>query len=316
MVDVTTSTRTIAVTGASGLIGRHLCESFRRGGWRVRALMRDPSTYPFGERGIDRFLLRLPDAIDPESLAGVDVLVHAAYSTRGERGGEEAARRANEDGSLRLFDAARRRGSARIIFVSSLSARADAVSYYGRSKLRIEGELDAAKDLVLRPGLVLASDGGLAQRLWAFIARMHWAPVFAGGRQMVQPVHIDDLCDAFARAIDRNLTGAINVADPAGLPMRELLDAMARATRTRCLFVPLPAAPVAWALRAAESAGWRLPVSADSLLGLARMRPVDTRGDLAVLGIRLRSTLESIAQLALLMPFSRAAVPAPTARGG
>ena len=299
---MTGTARTVAITGASGLIGRHLCDHFRRSGWTVRALMRDPSTYPFAERGIDRFLLRLPDMIDAASLRGADVVVHAAYSTRGDRRGTE--RRVNEDGARRLFDAIRQT-PAKTIFVSSLSAHEGAVSYYGRSKRAVEGLLDPSRDLIIRAGLVLAADGGMAQRLWSFLMRAHVAPVFGGGRQIVQTVHIEDLCIAFARAIELDLTASVAVADPEGIRMRQLLTAMARASRTWCAFVPMPAFLVAPLLRLSESLGLRFPVSADSLHGLMAMRRVDTQADLQKLGVRLRGPEESIARLAPAMVSAR-----------
>src|SRR6185436_7196060 len=188
--------RTIAITGASGVVGRHLCMHFLRAGWRVRALVRNASAPAFDSR-VETFAIDLPETIDTRAFDGADAVVHAAYATRG--GAAEAVRRTNELGTARVIDAARAARVRRFIFVSTLAARADADSYYGRSKKRLEDQLDAARDLAIRPGLVLAADGGLAQRLWSTMRTLHVAPLIAGGRQIVQTVHIDDLCAAFQR---------------------------------------------------------------------------------------------------------------------
>src|SRR4051812_3440626 len=226
--------RTIALTGASGTIGRHLCQHFLRAGWNVRALVRN-LTAPSPDSRIERFRIDLPAAIDVRAFQAADVVIHAAYATRGGR--HDDVRRTNEEGTMRVVDAARAAGVHRLIFVSSLAARTDARSYYGRSKKELEERLDAARDLVIRPGLVLAADGGLAHRLWSSIATLHIAPLFGGGRQIVQTVHIDDLCAAFQRAIERDMTGALAVAEPDGIPMRDLLAALAGAAHARYLAI-------------------------------------------------------------------------------
>src|SRR5947199_10708936 len=40
-------------------------------------------------------------------------------------------------------------------------------------------------------------------------------PLFGGGRQPLQTVHLDDLCEVVARALERELTGASHVAETA-----------------------------------------------------------------------------------------------------
>jgi len=300
-----TTPHTIAITGASGLVGRHLCNYFRRGGWTVRALMRNPDAYPFSEADIERYPMRLPDEIDERALADASVLVHSAWSTRGERGGTRTARRVNEEGTRRLLEAARRLGVPRVIFVSSFSAITGASSYYARSKAAVEEMLDPNRDLVIRPGLVLAADGGMGTRLWEFLARRRIAPLFDGGRQIVQTLHVDDLCNAFNRAISLDLRGSVNVAEPVGLPMRELMALMAREVHVTYREIAVPASLVSSALRVLESIGVPLPVSADSILGLVALRPVPTEADLLRLDIEVHDAHETIALLAPMLPFAR-----------
>jgi len=290
------SSRLVAVTGAAGVVGRHLCEHLRRRGWRVRALVRNVDVYPWAEQGIERVRLDLPGAVDASLLDGVDTLIHAAYATRSVDAQE--AERVNEAGTARLLDAARARAVRRFVFVSSLSARADAPSYYGRSKHAIESRLDAARDLVVRPGLVLAADGGLAQRMWRAVARLPVVPLFDGGRTEVQTIHVDDLAEGFARAIERDLTGTLCLAEPEGRSMRELLSTFAVAAGTRPRLVAVPAQPALWALRALEALGIRLGASSENLRGLLALRHADTAGDLRRLDLRVRPARESISALA------------------
>jgi len=282
--------RVAAVTGAAGFIGQALCRTLAQRGLRVRALVRDPGAV---EAGADRARCVLPDGIDAATLAGVDVLVHAAWATR--ETDPARARRVNEDGTARLLGIARDAGVPSCVFVSSIAARADAPSYYGRSKFAAERFFDGARDLVVRPGLVLGAAGqGLFQQLLGAAERLHVVPLFAGGRQPLQTVHVDDLCAAVAAALERGITGTVAVAEPEPIAMRDFLRAMVRLRGIRCLFVPLPFAPMLAALRVAERAGVTLPLRSESLLGLAGMQRVAVEADLARLGVAVRPALESL----------------------
>ena len=282
-------TGSMAVTGASGMLGRHFCAFFHAKGWEVRALVRDPAACPLNLEGLRIHRFELPDRIEEQSLAGVRVLVHCAATTRSEE--IAAARRVDEEGAHRLLAVARAAGVERVVFPSSTSARADAPSNYGRSKHAIEGMLDPERDLSFRLGLVLSKGGGgLFQRLVEGIARTRLVPVFGGGRQRVQPIHVEDVCRALESALAKNLTGTLVVADPEGIPFRRLLREIARRLDRRVALVPVPYAPVLWLLRRIESLHIPFPVTSENLQGLQAHRFVPSAADLARLGLRVRST--------------------------
>lgn len=290
---------TLAVTGADGLVGSHFCRHFARRGWSVRALVRDPARpppLPAAGAPVPRFLCSLPEGIDAAGLTGVDVLVHCAYATRARD--LAAARQINVDGTRALLAQARAARVGRFVFVSSLSARADARSYYGRSKHELEQALDAKRDLILRPGLVLAAEGaGLFQRLRAEVARSRFVPVFTGDEAILQTVHADDLCSALERALDLGIAGALNVAEPDGWPFVRFLRELAARLGRPITPVRLPAGPSLWTLRILEALRMRLPVTSENLLGLFCMRHRPTAVDLDRLGLRLRTAAQSLDEL-------------------
>src|SRR5439155_417350 len=82
------------------------------------------------------------------------------------------------------------------------------------------------------------------------------------------------LLEAFARALERQLTGAVTVAEPAPLSLAAFLRAMVARLGVRCLFLPLPLAPVLAALRATEKLRVPLPVRSESLLAIKGLRQV------------------------------------------
>jgi nucleoside-diphosphate-sugar epimerase len=291
----TASERAVAVTGAAGFLGRALCRHLVRSGFDVRALLREPRT--FDEPGVAAAgRCNLPGELDEALLDGAASVVHCAWATRTTDLAQ--ARRTNEEGTRLLLNAARTRGVSRVVFVSSIAARTDAPSYYGRSKHRAEGLLDPARDLVVRPGLILGREGrGLFQQLLGSMRRLRVVPVFSGGRQPLQTVHVDDVCEAMRRGLERRLTGAVNVAEPEPVPMATFLHLMADRLGIGCVFVPVPFAPVLAALRALEALRVPVPLRSESLLGLQGMRRVEVRADLDRLGMTVRPAADSLADL-------------------
>jgi NADH dehydrogenase len=283
--------KAVAVTGASGFIGGALCRTLVARGWEVRALVRDPERFA-GAPGARPVRCDLPDAIDEAGLAGAAAVVHCAYATR--ETDFERARRVNEDGTRLLLERSRRAG-ARMVFVSTVAAAADAPSYYARSKHALEALLDPARDAIVRPGLVIGAGGhGLFQLLLDNMRRLHVVPLFGGGRQPLQTVHVDDLCEAIAGVLERDLRGAFNVAEPDPPTLGEFLRTMAERLGIRCVFVPLPFAPVLAGVRAMETMRVPFPLRSESLLGLQGLRQVPVADDLRRLGLRVRPAAESL----------------------
>lgn len=284
--------RVVAVTGANGLLGRHLVERLAGAGWTVRALVRDPGSY-VGPAGVVVARCDLPDALDESALAGADVLLHAAWATK--ETDLARARRVNEDGMRRLFDAARRHGVGRVVFVSTVAASATAPNYYARSKHAGETLLDPSRDLVIRPGLILSREGqGLFQQMRGLMERLHVVPLFGGGHQPLQTVHIDDLCEAIGRALDRGFTGTLNVAEPASPTFQAFLRMVAKRLGIRVVFVPLPFAPALAGVRALEAMHLPFPLRSETLLGMKGLQQVAVRDDLRRLGMQARSAEESL----------------------
>ncbi|MEE4121044.1 MAG: NAD(P)-dependent oxidoreductase [Paracoccaceae bacterium] len=109
----------VGVTGATGAVGHWIAAGLLAAGHEVVALGRRPSRH--AAASFRPFELGGP-APDP---SGLDALVHAAFSHvpgryRGGEGDDPGGfARLNRDGSVRLFEAARAAGVARVVFLSS-----------------------------------------------------------------------------------------------------------------------------------------------------------------------------------------------------
>jgi uncharacterized protein len=221
---------TVAITGASGLVGSALAALLTTGGHRVVRLVRhDPS-------GQDERRWR-PEDPAPDLLSGVDAVVHLAGASVAGRF-TEGHRRAVRDSRLgptrRLAELLARSGDRPGVFVS-----ASAIGFYGADRGDDELTEDSERgdgflaDVVagwedateparqagvrvvrMRTGLVQTPSGG--------VLRLQW-PLFAAGlggrlgdgRQWQSWIGIDDLVDAYHRAIvDDRLSGPVNAVAP------------------------------------------------------------------------------------------------------
>lgn len=287
--------KAVAVTGATGLLGKALCMHLAAEGWQVRAMARRGDDDLAALENVNQYHCDLPHEIDPAATQGAHALIHCAYMTRFTT--MEEARAVNEQGAAELLSLARAAG-ARFIFVSSNSARAEAHSYYARSKYAVEQTLDLGRDAVVRPGLILSDQGGLALRIAKLVKRLPLLPSFGSSGRKIQPVHIDDLCQAFSRMLEQDYHGLVTIADEDGVTMGELLKLMARALGVKRVIIPLPAAPFVVLLRMLEALGIKLPVSSENLKGLIGLKQQESTSRAGDLGLRIRGAAQSFGDLA------------------
>ena len=286
--------KTVVITGAAGFVGSELCSRFAENGWNVRAGVRRPQLFSRRDERVSPFQCDLPFLLEVDAFRQADVLIHAAYSMRA--CDQEKARETNFEGTEAVLEAAREAGVRKRVFISSCSAHDAALSFYGRSKFALEKRFEGSRDLILRPGLVLG-DGGLFERMKESLQKSALVPLFDGGHQVLQTVHIDDLTEAVLRAIEGKKTGRLVIAETGGIEMRLFLEVMARLLRLKRRFLSVPTAPSLPILRLAEKLGTRLPVGSENLLGLRGMIHQPSRETQQLLDLRFRPARESLRQL-------------------
>lgn len=252
----------ILITGANGFIGEQLCKTLTDSNHTVIRLVRHPKT----AHDI-AFDLKNP-AIPNDALSGADMLVHLAYTTRFRT--QKEARRVNIGGSLWLFEMCKQRNIP-VLFLSSLAAHEDALSFYGRSKFFLEGELDEARDIIIRPGLVVGK-GGVFERMLGMLKTIKGAPVFWGGKQPLQTVYIDDLIHQIVFAITNKLSGIFVVAEEKPHTMLDFYHMLFAHLKQRPMMLALPGTFMLYAAKFWESLGVTLPISSENLLGLKAMK--------------------------------------------
>lgn len=248
----------IAVTGATGLVGRFLTAGLTAAGHRVDPL---PGW-------------RLGDAAP---LEGCEMLVHAAFShVPGRyRGGEgddpEGFVAVNRDASLRLFDEARAQGVGQVVFLSSRAVydalpdgtplpdgtEAAPASLYGRVKAETEAGLSAMSAPGFRTANLRATGiyGPGPQHKW----RALFADYLSGrpiAPRVATELHGADLAAAVLLLAGQE--GVFNASDLT-LDRRDLLAEVARLTGCPHPLPPRPDASAVSVMSCENLAalGWR-----------------------------------------------------------
>jgi uncharacterized protein YbjT (DUF2867 family) len=146
-----------------------------------------------------------------------------------------------------LFAACAESGVQRIVHLSALGIESGIDVPYFTTRKIAESALFASppnvRYLCLRPSVIYGEDGASAQ-MFRQMARLPLQVLPMGGTQNLQPVHIDDLCDAVALWLgDSKATSQIVEAVGAeATTMRGMLDSYREQLRHRpALHMPMPA---------------------------------------------------------------------------
>ena len=218
--------RIIAVTGATGFIGRSLVLKLLADGRRVRAIVRDATratvVFPPTVEKVDR------DLADEEglttALAGVQTIVHLVGIIKG-RAADFAA--VHRDLTARLLRAARRAGSVDLfVYISAQGANAESKNHYLRTKAEAEAVVRDAgiPFLILRPTVVLGKGDGFITPLVRVLRQAPVVPIIGSGLYPLRPVAVQDLTSLIARAVTKNVRDQLfTVAGPEEVTYAELV---------------------------------------------------------------------------------------------
>ncbi len=117
---------TVAVTGAAGFLGSHICRALLQCGYAVRAVTREGSNRKFPDDLIKRVELRPADVRNAESLnsafQNADVVVHNAAIVTVDADPEGLAGAVNLTGTRNVIKACIDNGVRRLIHISSIHA--------------------------------------------------------------------------------------------------------------------------------------------------------------------------------------------------
>jgi nucleoside-diphosphate-sugar epimerase len=250
----------VALTGATGFIGRYLLQELPKRGYRLRVLLRRAEKLPQGCAGAVIGDLARPYNMS-EALAGVDAIIHTAGLAATMTGiPEDDYRLFNTEATVGFAKAAQRAKIKRFVFLSSIRAQSGPTAEgilteeheprptdaYGRSKLAAEQGLAATglDWVALRLALVYGPgvEGNVAKLIK--LARSPYPLPLAGLKGEHSLLGLDNLVEAVdtVLAAEAPLRRPLIVADPKPLTIGAMIAAMRRGLgrRPALVYVPEP----------------------------------------------------------------------------
>ena len=277
----------IIITGANGFVGESLVNYFSAKGWLVKAFVH---SMPISKlSSVEYVLYSLEEKPNENYFQSVNYLVHGAYLKFEKNKNSDSI---NIEGTKILIDTCRK-NNIKPLFLSSFSAHKDAESHYGKTKLESEKLFDTSKDVILKPGFVIGKKG-LSGELINRIRKAAFFPLVGGGVQPIQTLHVDDLCLCVDKTFTNNMSGMFCIAEPEAISMKAFYEEIALQSNKKIKFISFPISLLLIMCKLFESAGIKLPVSSENVLGLKHLSKFDTTKDLSKLGVTLKNYKESL----------------------
>ncbi|MCG3175062.1 MAG: 2-alkyl-3-oxoalkanoate reductase [Myxococcota bacterium] len=269
----------IAITGATGFLGRRLVRELLRRGRIVRGLHRAGSpVQAIAGPGVQLREARILDAGQMAwALSGCRAVIHCAAATDATR--EDINRALNVDAVSVLVRACRDAGVRRLVFLSTTCVTRPLRDSYSSTKL--EGELIAAASgldwTIFRPTMIY---GRGSKEFETFLRALRWLPVtplFGGGGKLIQPVAVWEAARAIALSLERPaaLGRKYDLAGPHPIAMKDFARETARALGVRARFAPVPVGPAFHLTKVLGSVWEHPPINTDQVLAFAQDTVVD-----------------------------------------
>ena len=245
--------KTVLVTGGAGFIGSHLAKALLVDGYEVDIVDNLSTGRRENLPDAASFLeldLRHPDAVNQLPRRDYTAILHLAGQSSGEKSFEDPLYDldANARSTLLLARWALENGIATFLYASSMgvygqadthpvpeSAMPRPISYYGASKYSAEQILQVAAQLGLRtvslrmfsvygPGQNLANmKQGMVSIYLAYLLRREPLVVKGSLERVRDFVYIDDVVDAWKLALEKPVSGVLNLGSGQATSVRTLI---------------------------------------------------------------------------------------------
>lgn len=237
----------VTVFGGSGFVGRHVVRALARRGYRIRVAVRRPDLAGFlqplgnvGQISLTQANLRYRRSIDA-AVHGADHVVNCVGLLASK--GRNTFDSVQEFGARAVAEAARGVG-ATLTHISAIGADSGSDSAYARTKGNAEAAVLSIKPdaIILRPSIVFGPEDDFFNRFASMARSMPFLPLVGGGQTRFQPVYVEDVAEAIARAVEGSLAAGTTyeLGGPEVLTFRDCMELMLEVTGRQKTLVSLP----------------------------------------------------------------------------
>jgi dihydroflavonol-4-reductase len=251
----------VLITGATGLLGSHICREMLQQGIAFQAMRRPgagPGLLKPLEGSIQWVEAELEDTpVLDQLLQGIDTLVHCAAIVSFDRRDADAMERINVEATRDLVDLALKHRIRKLVFVSSVAALGRTTkdttldetaqwkesplnTTYAYTKHRAEleiwrGHAEGLQVLVVNPSVVLgAGDPNKSStRIWKYV----WDENKYYTDGVINFIDARDAADCLVQLMQKDISGQRYILNAGSVPYKQLFEQMAHAMGKRAPYL-------------------------------------------------------------------------------
>ena len=300
------------IDGATGYVGSHLTDYLTRQGLPVRCLTRRSANSSdlamlksCQAEVVFADLLQDDDELLKKAFAGASQAVHLIGSIAPKRG--ESLSTLHVEQTRKFAQLCKEADVSKVVMVTALGTKQDALSEYHRTKWLAEEELKRSglNCILLRPSLLVGRtfglrDSKLVRRFRELIVNKPRVPLIGGGANRIQPMFIGDLVAAIAKCLFTNPAHAFDAAPVLELgggqvmTMRQFVQEIMNALGLNRKFIDLPI-PLANLIACVSEFAQEVPVVSRDQIRISMIDNICSTNDLvSKLGIEPLSVTEAL----------------------
>jgi NADH dehydrogenase len=245
----------VAVFGGTGFVGGYLLEALVKAGHEPTVLVRPGSEEKVRSSGDCRLVAGQIESVEAikTTLESCDAVIYNIGILREFPRLGITFEELQFQGVVRVVDAAREMGVNRLLLMSANGVKAFGTAYqdtkYRAEQYALQSSLQAT---VFRPSVIFGDPRGSMEFATQLYQDMVASPLpavgfFSGlrpgeGQILMSPVHIEDVAQAFTKALsDTSTVGRVYaLGGPEILSWQEMIKRIAKATGRRKLILPFP----------------------------------------------------------------------------
>lgn len=238
----------ITIFGGSGFIGRHLTGKLAERGYQIRLAGRDTEKAAqlitqgdVGQiAGVQANIRNVPSI--ERAVAGANIVINLVGLLY--EGGAQKFEAVHAKGAGDVATAAKAAGAKQMIHMSALGADEKSESAYARTKAKGESLVSEAFEgaTILRPSVIFGTDDDFTNKFGQMSTIAPALPLGDGGKNLMQPVWIEDLVDAIVKIIETpTLQGKVyELGGPKAFSMADIIGVINGVTGRMMPVVPVP----------------------------------------------------------------------------
>jgi nucleoside-diphosphate-sugar epimerase len=266
---------TVLLSGASGFIAGRIARKLKESGIKTIGISHSSFNLPHYDSVVKGSLMTPLDGVfEKES---IDIFIHCAYyAGRNEYN-------VNVEGTKLWAEQAIRYGVGFQIFLSSVSARKDSVSSYGKAKYDLEKWFTKSENVSIRLGLVVGN-GGMFQRMVSMVKKYPVLPLLDNGSRLVYLTPVDLICDVIKDiAMGKSFSSkgkVLNLFQPEPVTLNFVLKRIRKYYSSYCVFVPVSSGLVLPFIKVLECLPFlKLNISSNNIIGMRQENGRRDRSD-------------------------------------